>query len=181
LALIIPDLVLGGSRSLSARFLVPCYLSAQVSVAYLIGRGASSAAVAKRKIFIFIAVTLFFGGAVSCCIDSGSEVTLNKGFGKYQPEVARVINQSAHPLLIGEARGGNLAYVLALSHSLDPKVRLQLFGDSITPIAFDGHSEVFVYRPSPSMRRVLEEERNYSMELLHQPGGLWRLKPAAAR
>ena len=104
---------------------------------------------------------------------------MNKGFGEYQPEVARVINQSAHPRLVSEARGGNLAHLLALSHSLDSKVQLQLFRDSITPIAFDRHSEVFVYRPSRLTRRVLEEEMDYSMELLHQPGGLWRLKPGS--
>jgi len=36
LALVIPDLVLGGMRSIQARYLMPCYLGIPLAVAYLL-------------------------------------------------------------------------------------------------------------------------------------------------
>lgn len=38
LALILPDLIYGGQRSIMGRFLIPCYLSIQLAVSYLIAR-----------------------------------------------------------------------------------------------------------------------------------------------
>ncbi len=39
LALIIPDLIYGGQRSVMARFLIPCYLSIELAISYLIATG----------------------------------------------------------------------------------------------------------------------------------------------
>jgi len=36
LALVIPDLILGGMRSIQARYLMPCYLGIPLAVAYLL-------------------------------------------------------------------------------------------------------------------------------------------------
>jgi uncharacterized membrane protein len=178
MALIFPDLVLGGKRSLPARFFVPCYLSAQLSVGYFLARGSSSTSFAKRSVFSLITAVVLFVGASSCWLDSGKETTWNKGSGRYHPELARTINRTAHPLLISEASGGELPYLLALSHSLESKVRVHLFRNSIPPIVFNRYSEVCVYRPTLLMRRVLENEMHYRMELVYEAGQLWRLKGA---
>ena len=85
--------------------------------------------------------------------------------------VAGIINQSSPALLISEGRA--MEDFLSLSYLLNPKTRVQLVENRTSEIVIAGRN-IFLFRPSKALRKDLVN--SYSLELLHEHGGLWQLK-----
>jgi uncharacterized membrane protein len=174
LFLMLPDLILGGRRSVSPRYLVPCYLGVQLAVAYLLSTQITSLNIKKQELWQIVLLALFSGGVISCAISSQADTWWNKYVNYYTPQVASIINQSPHPLLISDSSIGN---VLSLSYLLDPKVQLQLMVQPTIPKINKSYSDVFFFNPfnfSKPLRSELQKE--YKIELVHKRGKLWRLE-----
>jgi uncharacterized membrane protein len=180
IALMLPDVILGGGRSLSAQYLLPCYLGMQLAVAHFLAIRLSSD-FSRRTVWLAVALVLITGGAVSCVISSRAESWWNKVRGVASPEVAHAINQASHPLLIvGYPWPNNLGDVFALSYLLDSKVRLKL---AVNPNAInipDDFSDVFLFDSSYSLWEKIEKEKHYRLDDI-LPGILWRVVPKRAR
>lgn len=69
LSLMLPDIILGGQRSIIPRYLFPCYLGIQLTVAYLLATQISSAT-SRIRIGQAILTLLLVGGVISCQISS---------------------------------------------------------------------------------------------------------------
>jgi uncharacterized membrane protein len=80
------------------------------------------------------------------------------------PQAARLINQAVRPLLISSDYNFNVGEILSLSYLLDPKTKLQLVSEPSIPKIPEGFSDIFIFNPSPSLRKGIAKEQNYKIE-----------------
>ncbi|PZU97654.1 MAG: hypothetical protein DCE90_06105 [Pseudanabaena sp.] len=122
-ALILPDLILGDSRSMISRYFIPAYIGVQVAVAYaaaeIIRRFTTNSWKQRTKLYVMAIV--FTLGVVSCLVNSQAQTSWIKGYGQLNHLVAQVVNQSERPLLISSSISSD---ILSLSYYLDPKVEI---------------------------------------------------------
>lgn len=175
LALILPDLIVGGKLSARTRYLIPSYLGIQLAVAYLLAAQIISSSSSRRKLWQAITAIIITGGIVSCAISSQAETWWSKG-SHYNPRVARIINSTAHPLVVSSNDALNFGELLSLSHLLDPKVRLQLVVEPNIPNIPDNFSNVFLFNPSKNLTSGLETKYKAKMKVVYKLGRLWQLE-----
>ncbi|MEH2456111.1 glycosyltransferase family 39 protein [Nostoc sp.] len=193
LLLMMPDLIFGGVRSIAARYMIPSFLGVQLAIAYLLGRNLANPSL---KFWQLLLVILFSGSMLSCAINAQATVWYNKGLNKENIAVAKIINQTTHPLLISDAQVG---YILSLSHSLNPNVQI-LFQPSETETfkvylptvgELKPFSDVFLYRyhPRKVWLKELAKQQNYKFEpivfrftkFLTDEPVLWRVIPISKK
>ena len=177
LALILPDLLLGGIRSTVPRYLIPCYLGILLTVAFLLGRKILSVKDFDRNLGKALMVLLLSAGVVSCVVSSQADTWWNKKESDTNPQLARIINQAQQPLVIGSDSGTSPGNLFSLSYLLDQKVRLELVTEPEVPKIPPGFSDVFVYNPSETLKSGIERNYNAQLESI-DPNGvrLWKLK-----
>ncbi|MEH2451870.1 glycosyltransferase family 39 protein [Nostoc sp.] len=173
LALILPDLIIGGKLSLRPRYVIPCYLGIQLAVAYLLAAKIISSKLITRKFWQLVMVVIISTGVVSCTISSQAETWWNKG-SHANPQIARLINQANHPLLISSNYSLNIGDLMSLIHLLDEKVQMQLVIEPSIPSIPDSFSNLFLYNPSKIFR--FELEKKYKLVDVFQYSRLWRLE-----
>ena len=163
--LMLPDLILGGVRSTSTRYLIPCFLGIQLAVAYLLATQITNANLLKQKFWQVITAVLISAGVVSCAISSQSQTnSWIKVVSYHLPQVATIINQKNQPLLISNGFGINVGNVFALSYLLKPTVKLQLvFGSNIPQIPKEV-SDVFLLSPSDNLKQGIEKKYKSKIE-----------------
>ncbi|HAG85307.1 MAG TPA: hypothetical protein DCL61_30215 [Cyanobacteria bacterium UBA12227] len=186
LALVLPDLILGGRRSTAGRYLIPCYLGIEIAIAYLFTTQITTISSNKQsqKLWKLVMVVLLSSGILSCAVSSQSESGWTKAINYYNPAVARLINQANHPLVISDAYIGD---VLSLNYLLNPNVQFQLnppcyscYLDSSSRVQLEGpqntksFSDVFLFKPSQVLQDKFEQE--YRIESIYEGDILWQIK-----
>jgi uncharacterized membrane protein len=116
--LLLPDLLFGGIRSLSGRYLTASWIGCELAVAYAIGK----AIAADRRAAVLGVVAAI--GVVSCTVNAGKVVVWTKVVSRALPEVAAEIPAGA--LVVGDHEGHNPGNLLALSGMLEPGTKMQL-------------------------------------------------------
>ena len=174
LTLMLPDILLGQRRG-TTRFILPCIVGMQLSLAYLFSSqiGAFAPNLRKQKLWQMIMVTVFSLGILSCYSYAQADIWWNKGLdeNKHNAQIARTINQSPQPLLISN---GLVKPVQVLSYKLDPKVRFQLLAESSLTKPAAGFSDTFLFNSSEEFRTELQQK--YNLELTRVVGTLWRIE-----
>lgn len=169
LVLMPPDLILGWHLGTN-RFLFPCILGIQLSVAYLLATQTTFLSISnqRQKLWQFLTVLLISSGLVSCALGSQARIWWNKGseLREYDSQVAYVVNQANQPLLISDS--DDLVPLQTLGYLLDPRVRLQLVAKSDIPKIPNGFSDVFLYNPSEPLRVGLEKVYNSQIKLISE-------------
>lgn len=196
MVLVLPDLFFGGHRSTITRYLIPCYLSAELAVTYLLATQITFIVNTwKQKLWQIIMSMLVTAGVLSCATSSQAETWWNKGPTNSYYQAANSINQVTHPLVISDAGVGN---ILSLTYLLDTKVRLQLVPVCYTcpinsplavklnsPVAIQQNlpkvspsfSDIFLFDSSEALRQEFEKDRKYKISLVpNSKSLLWRLK-----
>ena len=173
LFLLLPDLVLAGQRSTVGRYLIPCYVGMQLAVAYaftvkLINKFINKW---KQQLWQIIFIVLLSLGILSCAVSTQAETWWTKYSSYYEPEVAKIINQSASPVVIVE----DPIRLISLSYLVAPKVKFQQVKSQDIQI-LKGFSDTFLFRPSNELRRQLEQKQNYTIRAIYDLGYLWRLE-----
>lgn len=195
LSLLVPDIIFGGQRAIQARFLIPCYLSIQLTVSHLMATKISFKSVAwQQKFWLILTLAIFTGGVISSAIYSQSEVPWTKLKNSRDYKIARTINQASNPLVVVSnypSNDNNVSYLFSFSHLLDPKVKLQLVDGNNIPKIPKGFSNIFIYNPcviSTEKQGLanefkvllfeLKQKQNYQAEpvKISQPVLLWRLE-----
>lgn len=173
IALVIPDLILGGRRSGVARYPIPCYLAIQLAVAHLIATRITYHP--RQKLWQIVLIVLLTSGIFSCTISSQAQVWWNKGpeQTKYNPQIAQIVNHTAKPLLVSDAK---LDIVQSLGYLLEPKVQLQLVIEPQIPKIADNFSDIFLYRPSSTLRSGIEQAQGYKTKPAYQDSEIWLWK-----
>jgi uncharacterized membrane protein len=178
LALVMPDLIMGGQRSTGTRFLIPCYLGIQLAVAYLLSTKITFIAVnlGRQKIWQIVAIALISCGVLSCAMGTQQKVWWNKTHGNNMPPVARTIDKASYPLVISDQQA--VGSVLSLSYLLDPKVRLQLIAEPKIAKIPDGFSDVFLFEPSQALLHQIEPKYKIEPIRIYWRNwlGLWQLE-----
>ncbi len=179
LAIIGPDLILGGRRSSITRYAIPCYLGIQMAIAYLL----TIKLMARpynlrqrhrvRRRWRYLAIALAFCGIISCAVSAQIPVWWHKSYAKSRrlPDVAAVINQASQPLVVSDfLPAGSM---LSLSHLLRDEVQLQLAERAGMITVPDAAETVFLYLPSDRLRQRLERRQNFTIEPIEQNEDVW--------
>jgi uncharacterized membrane protein len=144
LFLALPDLIIGGTRSVSARYLTPSFLGIELSVAYLFSTQTIFAV--NQKAWNLAFAMLVSMGLIACIITSTMEYSFAKD-GKTILQVSSLVNQSQQPLVITNNYAYNPTKILALSRKLNPEVKIQLLAETKTPVIPNGFKTYFFYSP----------------------------------
>ena len=182
LALALPDLILGGQRSMATRYLIPFLLGIQISLAYLFATQLTSRRLFKQRLWYIIMAGVIFCGIISCNISFFAETSWNKVVSYNNHQVAQIINQSNAPLLISNSFGINFGNIFALSYLLNPKVRLQLINDNIqtdfrdVPKIPQNFRDVFLLNLPDSWRENIEKQYGWKLKLIFHDSHLWLWK-----
>ena len=182
LALALPDLILGGQRSMATRYLIPFLLGIQISLAYLFATQMTSNRFFKQKFWQMVMAGVISIGIISCTISSQAETSWNKVVSYNNHQVAQLINQSNAPLLISNSFGINFGNIFALSYLLNPKVRLQLINDNIemgfrdVPKIPNNYRDVFLLNLPDPLRENIEKQYGWKLSLIYNDSHLWLWK-----
>jgi uncharacterized membrane protein len=176
LTLMLPDLLMGGQRSGTARYMIPSYLGIQIAVAFLLATQMSSVVTRRRRFWQCVTGALVLLGIVSCGIISQASTWWNKGISYDFADIAKVINQSNRPVIISDAYAYNPGNVIALSYLLDDKATFILLPEvgrspmipGIPPTVTD----VFLLNLPEGYRSQLEEQHDLSFAPVI--GELWQ-------
>mgnify|MGYP005840980493 CR=1 FL=1 len=170
IALILPDLLLGGRRSVSSRYFVPCYIGIQLAVAYLFATQISVVSFSKQKVWQGLMAILISLGIASCAVSSQADTWWNKVVGHRNSQIARLINQAPRPLVISNTSDTNTGNVISLSYLLDSKTRFQLVVEPNIPKIPDEFSDVFLFHLSENLQEELKNKDNAKLEPTDLPG-----------
>ncbi|RCJ39723.1 hypothetical protein A6770_11600 [Nostoc minutum NIES-26] len=173
LALILPDVMIGGKLSVRARYVMPSYVGIQLVIAYLFATQIISAKLINRKFWQLVIIILIFAGFLSCGVSSQAETWWNKG-SHANPQIARIINKTNNPLLISSNNSLNIGDLMSLSHLLNNKVHIQLVIEPNIPNIANGFSDIFLYNPSKVFQSKLE--KTSKLNVVYKRGRLWRLE-----
>ncbi|AVH69557.1 glycosyltransferase family 39 protein [Nostoc sp. 'Lobaria pulmonaria (5183) cyanobiont'] len=178
LPLMLPDLLFGGIRSLAERYLLISYLGIQLAVTYLLATQLHNKSFARRRIWQIIMGIVIICGLVSYGVSSQAETWWSKVISSGNPQVAKILNQATHPLLISNDSGINYGNVFSLSYLVQPKVQFQLVKDRSIPNIPDGFTEIFLLNPSNSWRKQIETNYNYKTFVVYGDNNylLWKIE-----
>ncbi len=173
--LLVPDLLSGGIRSVSGRYLTPAWLGGLVAVAWLLGREGPRL-VARRA-----ALGVVLGAAIlSCASLRGDETVWSQAISEAVPDAARLVAASplGPPLIVANREAHYPGNLLAMALLLDPATKLQfapLEGGYVLP---SQSGDLFLFCPNEPFRRRLEEQAGVRLELLldHLHLQLWQVR-----
>jgi uncharacterized membrane protein len=175
--LMLPDLILGGVRSTSTRYLIPCFLGIQIAVAYLLATQTINGSLLQQKFWQMLTAVLISAGVMSCAISTQAQTNSWLKIVSYHlPQVATLINQTNRPILISNNFGINVGNVFALSYLLKPKVKLQLVVDPKIPQIPEGVSDVFLLNPSDSLKQGIEKRYKSRIKPIFNDEHIWLMK-----
>ena len=173
-----PDLVFGGVRSLSPRYLIPFYIVTDIMVAYLLVSQLKSPTIFNVRIWSIITTIILSVGILSCLINSQKETAWTKVISYSLPEVARIINKTESPLLISNNNSYNPGNIFALSYLLDPDVKIQLFSNIENVTLPSDFPTVFIFSYSDQLSKTLNNSKQMTTNQvfgdIHL--GLWKVE-----
>ncbi|MBE9178215.1 glycosyltransferase family 39 protein [Oculatella sp. LEGE 06141] len=176
-ALLLPDLVLGGQRSTVTRYLIPSHLGIHLALAYLLTQRLRTTNLMRLRLWGAIAAITVLAGIASCAVSAQADTWWNKVVGYTNPEMARIINASDRPLVISDAFGVNPANVVSLSYVLNPQTRFLLLsevGESFNVPPIDLNANTVFLLNLPEVFRT-QFEQNYQASLTPIVGDLWQV------
>ncbi len=159
LFLIFPDLVSGGMRSTSIRYLTPMFLGIQISMAYLLTNKITYEFIKtwEQKLWKIVTVVLFSSGIISCLMFTQADTWWNKYLEYYHTEVANIVNQTKNPIILAP-----WYEIRSLSYSLKPNV--VLYDISLQKeINFEDQkfTNVFIYKRKDFLKYFLANNLRY--------------------
>ena len=169
-----PDLVFGGIRSISTRYLTPSLLGILVACAFLLGRG--------ETLWHKGGTGLVLGASLlSCAWNHGQVAPWTKGVSARLPEVAEIINREEAPLVVGNREQHHPGNLLSLGNLLRPESQM-VFLDIGEEDLFElpeGEAAVFLFSPTPPFREKLAERASVEIEPVVEGLylQLWRVLP----
>jgi uncharacterized membrane protein len=197
--LLVPDLLFGGIRSSNARYLMPVWLGViavlaialdrafeRVGQALAYGRSSGDLRVFCSRLDL---VRVLLWSAALCLVTLSMTTNIlharqqapwTKSLSISLPEVAKIINQSANPLIVGNQERHHPGNLFALANLLKPETKMQL-----VPIALESSwrlpehkGAVYLYSPTDQFRHALEQNNRVKTTLVAEDLflQLWRVE-----
>ena len=155
---VLPDLLLGGRRSLEARYLLQLLLAVELVLAWVLAQGLASPEPNRRRISLAVFVLLLGFGLVSQYSITFADSWWTKSLSAENAAFARLVNASEKPLLVGSHHAVSDGEILSLAHSLDSHVGVMMDGYVKPLVIPSGYSRLFALLPSGRLRRTLEKD-----------------------
>ncbi|EAZ89531.1 glycosyltransferase family 39 protein [Crocosphaera chwakensis] len=171
--LILADIILGGRRSGTARYLLPSYLGLQISVAYCLATGLKNTISAwKQKLLQIMTICICFVGLVSSFYASSQAFWWNNDPSRYyqNPEILPIINKTSNSLVISDEKWDQ---IMTLSYSLSPDIQYQLVKQYNQKELPDNFKNYFLYKPSKNLKEQFEEKKNYQVQAAYESNDPW--------
>ncbi|MBN3907699.1 MAG: glycosyltransferase family 39 protein [Nostoc sp. NMS1] len=184
LPLRLPDLMAGGIQSSIEPYFIPSYLGIQLAVAYLLATQIYNGSVSRRSVWHIIMILVIICGLISSKVNFQAETWWNKDMSYGNPQVAQIINQTTHPLLISDALGDNYGNIFSLSYLLESKVQFILVQNQKIPRIPDRFADIFLFNPSETWRETIEKKYNLKTDIVYNDKyySVWKLaKPRSVR
>lgn len=170
----LPDLLFGGQRFTVTRYLIPCLVSLQLAVVYLLSTYMTETRRWKAQFAKLALSLLILLGIISCSAYSQSNTWWNKVLNSNYHQVADVINRSDRPLIIVDSYAYNPASMVSLSYLLKPDVHFLLlppvgksFPDTDLPA---GSQTIFLFNLPAIFRQQFEARYHQDLTLVfHDP------------
>jgi uncharacterized membrane protein len=178
-ALVLPDLIVGGRRSTIARYLFPAYLGMQLAIIYWITWLLNSSKRRDRVSGKLVVVGLVVGGVFSCLAIAPAQFWWHKSPSTHQPylQMAQLVNQTPRSILISDdSREINNSFanrILTFGYFLDPATRLQLVQQPQIPIVPPEFTTVFVFSPTQKWVNTLAAKHNAVPRLVYRQEAFW--------
>ncbi|MEC4818426.1 MAG: hypothetical protein SAK29_34920, partial [Scytonema sp. PMC 1069.18] len=169
-ALMIPDLVFGGRRSVIDRYAFPCILGIQIAIAYLLANKGTNPNFKNfhRKLWQIFATALISLGVISCTIISQTQTW--DGREDFIIQASHIINEKTHPLVVSD----KMDDIMPLSYRLNSQVKLMIGVKSEIRFLKNNFSDVFVFQPSDTYLLKLKETQKLNPIYQHFSGNtLW--------
>ena len=187
--LLLPDLLFGGIRSSNARYLMPVWLAVVAVLAIALDQALTLAARALERerssrgqgvfssrqgvvgILLCLAVLCLVALPMTTNIlHAQQQAPWTKSLSISLPEVAKIINQSTNPLMIGNQERHHPGNLFALANLLKPETKMQLL-----PIALESSwslpahkGDVYLYSPTDQFRHTLEKNNQVKTILVFE-------------
>jgi uncharacterized membrane protein len=167
LAIVIPDLAFGGTRSAGLRYLFPVYIGIQIVFAYCFATSLIEWKTRVQKFWSAIAIIILLMGTLTSAIESQKEITWSKSDDKaqYYIPAAQAINPTPHPLIVSDAPP---IEILTLSYRLNPQVHLQLSSQPTLPLIPPEFSPVFLFNPSERWKQTIAQNSHLQLKVVVQ-------------
>ncbi|MEG3894727.1 MULTISPECIES: glycosyltransferase family 39 protein [unclassified Microcoleus] len=165
------DLIWGGIRSINTRYMIPCYLGMQISVAYLLAEKITSPTVKVQfqKLWRLAMAALLSIGIISCSIYLSSDSWWNKDRSYINIPIARTINSASRPLLLTDLwvySVDTIGNLLGLSYLINSPAKFLVLPPKIVKIP-QNFNEIFVYLLSPELKTEIEKNTPYEIPTIY--------------
>lgn len=173
---ILPDLLLGGQRSVATRYFLAATIAIPLVMAHWLVNQIQPGATPRspRSVWMGAIVGVLLLGTLG----SASNVLANTSWskqGSYIPYAAQVINQTENPLVSSERD----LWLLSLTHALRPETVIQVFNSRVSPPLFPlGFSDYFIYAAPPAFMKQFQQASGLTFVPLQglENVPLWRLQ-----
>jgi uncharacterized membrane protein len=172
----ITAIVLIAVKGIADRYTIAYILGIQLAVAHLFATKILVAANNRKKNLWKVGfIALISMQIISCTVSSQSQLWWNKypSSTKYNPAIAKIVNQSQKPLIISHGGNNITGKILSLSYLLKPQVQFLLVTKPSLVKIPEGFSDVFLYRATDSLLFELEKVQNYQIQPIYKPGDVW--------
>ncbi len=179
------DLLLGGQRSISSRYLIPAILWMEIFLAYFFTAQLTVASQRLRQIYVGCLFSLLGLGIYSGIQITTAQTSWIKFLSYSFPQVFEIINSADDPLIIGASGNINTGTILALGQGVQPQARFVLIDHwypeqfPVLPTIPRTRTSIFVLNLSEDVRTGLEAKNGLSGSLIFSDQflKLWQLQP----
>jgi uncharacterized membrane protein len=157
-ALILPDVVLGGQRSLNTRYFVPSLIGSLLAVSYQVSAWMQHPSPKQQRWGRGLLAVLLTAGIVSCAVSWQATAWWSKGVSYYNPTVADFLRQLNQPVIVSSLAPDTLGNVISLSREVDRHNQLiwfQLVIDPAVPTRWQP-GDRFLYYPTEVLLQNLQ-------------------------
>jgi uncharacterized membrane protein len=159
---VLPDLLLGGRRSVETRYLLPLLLAVELMFAWALACGLYSNKSIIRKTSFATYILILGIGLTSQYVITSADNWWTKSFSAENASFARLVNAAEKPLIIGSYTDVSTGEILSLAHLLDANVRVLMENPHKPAEIPTGYSRLFALSPYGQLRAQLE--KNYKIE-----------------
>jgi len=151
---LVPDLIGGGIRSLSARYLIPSLLALQFAVAAMVPT--SEQPRAERNVRWLTLATLLAIGAFTSVRAAEAPVPWTKGISRPLPAIVRALEAHPDALIVVDHERHHPGTILTLSGLLADTMKVQLLPTVEDYELAEHEGSIFLLDVSPRFRRELQ-------------------------
>jgi uncharacterized membrane protein len=181
------DLLLGGLRSAVSQYFIPCYLALHLALSFAIAKhmNANNKQIIKSMWSLVLIVILGLG-IFSDVVISREQSWWNKRFSYNNIPIAKIVNQSPNPIIVGDLDSWIRYNLLSLSYLLKSNVKIvfidQTYLRKFTPKVqelVDENYQVFIASPSLKISSRFKSIYGDRFKLVYPYGDFifWQIDP----